>query len=202
METTYPLFTTGAIDGNLNLFYALFIGLMFGFIIERAGFGRSTNIAPIFYFRNLKVSQMMISAILTTSTWIIIASYNGIIDYNQIFIPTTYLWPYVAGGILFGIGMAMSGWCPGTAIVGLATGKLDAAVFLLGVVAGMYLYIDYFDYIIDFANSGNMGKYTIHQALGGNIYTTSYIVTVVLGIGLMVFMRTMKSIRDKKGEDI
>jgi hypothetical protein len=66
----------------------------------------------------------------------------------------------------------------------------------------MYFYFDYFDYIIEFANSGNMGKYTIHEALGGTIYTTSYIVTIVLGLGLMVFMRTMKSIRDKKGEDI
>jgi len=201
METTYPLFTTGVIDGNLNLFYALFIGLMFGFIIERSGFGRSINIAPVFYFRNLKVSQMMISAILTASTWIIIASYNGWIDYNQVFIPTTYLWPYLVGGALFGIGMSMSGWCPGTAIVGLATGKLDAAVFILGVIFGMYFYIDNFNYIIDFANSGNMGKYTIQEALGVDMYM-AYIITVILGLGLVAFMRTMKSIRDKKGEDI
>ncbi len=201
METTYPLFTTGAIDSNMNLFYGLFIGMAFGFIIERAGYGRSINIAPIMYFRNTKVSDMMISAILTISTWIIIASYLGWIDYNQIFIPTTYLWPYLAGGALFGFGMVMSGWCPGTALVGFASGKLDAVAFLLGVIAGMYLYFINFDFIIDFANSTNLGRYTIHSVLGGDIYT-SYLVTVVLGLGLITFMRYMKAVRDKKGDDI
>ena len=201
METTYPLFTTGAIDSNLNLFYGLFLGMAFGFIIERAGYGRSINIAPIMYFRNTKVSDMMISAILTVSTWIIIASYMGWIDYNQIFIPTTYLWPYLAGGALFGLGMVMSGWCPGTALVGFSSGKLDAVAFLLGVIAGMYVYFINFDSIIEFANSTNVGRYTIHSVLGGDIYT-SYLITIVLGLGLITFMRYMKAIRDKKGDDI
>jgi hypothetical protein len=201
METTYPLFTTGMIDSNLNLFYGFFIGIAFGFIIERAGYGRSINIAPIMYFRNTKVSDMMISAILTVSTWIIIASYMGWIDYNQIFIPATYLWPYLAGGALFGLGMVMSGWCPGTAMVGFSTGKLDAVAFLLGVIAGMYVYFINFDSIIEFANSTNVGRYTIHSVLGGDIYS-SYLITLVLGIGLIIFMRYMKSIRDTKGDDI
>jgi uncharacterized membrane protein YedE/YeeE len=201
LNTMYPLFTTGSITSGENLLYGLFIGIMFGFILERAGFGRSINIAPIFYFRNLRVSQIMVSAILTCSTWIIIAVYNGWLDFNQVFVPTTYLWPYMVGGALFGIGMVMSGWCPGTAVIGFATGKLDAAVFLLGLMVGMYFYFDYFDYLIYFANSGNMGKFTIHEALGTNIYT-SFIITVMIGVGLMIFMKTMKSIRDKKGEDI
>ena len=201
METLYPLFTTGGINSGENLLYGLLIGIMFGFILERAGFGRSINIAPVFYFRNLRVSQMMVSSILTASAWIVIAVFNGWLDFNQVFIPTTYLWPYMVGGALFGLGMIMSGWCPGTAIIGFATGKIDAIVFLAGLMFGMYFYFDYFDKIIDFANSGNMGKYTIHEAIGGDIYT-SFLITVAIGIGLMIFMRTMKKIRDNKGEDI
>ena len=201
MEAVYPLFTTGSITSGENLLYGLFIGIAFGFILERAGFGRSTNIAPIFYFKNLRVSQMIVSTILTTATWIVIASYNGWIDYNQVFIPTTYVWPYLVGGALFGFGMVMSGWCPGTAVVGFASGKLDAAVFLLGVMVGMSVYFNYFDTFADFANSGNIGKYTIDMLVGGDIYTSSYLITVILGIGLAIFMHTMKSIRDKKGED-
>jgi uncharacterized membrane protein YedE/YeeE len=201
MEPIYPLFTTGMIDNNLNLFYGLFIGISFGFIIERAGYGRSINIAPIMYFRNTKVSDMMISAILTIATWIIIASYFGLIDYNQLYIPTTYLWPYLLGGALFGLGMVMSGWCPGTAMVGFSTGKLDAAAFLLGVMVGMYSYFINFDAIAEFANSTNVGRYTLHEALGGDIYS-SYLITVVLCLGLIFFMRYMKKVRDNKGEDI
>ncbi len=193
----YPLFTTGAIDGNLNLFYAIFIGIAFGFILERAGFGKSTHIAPIFYFRNLRVAETMVSAIITTATLITFAVYNGWVDYNKIFIPLTYVWPYLVGGILFGLGMVMSGWCPGTSVVGLATGKIDALAFILGLLVGMFIYFDEFDKIINFANSGFAGRFTIDKLVGGNIFT-SLLITLFIGIGLMVFMNVMKKIRDKK----
>ena len=200
METLYPLYTTGAINGNLNFLYALLIGIMFGFILERAGFGTSKHIAPVFFFRNLRVSQMMVSAILTCATLLTIAVYNGVLDFNQIFIPTTYVWPYVLGGALFGLGMIMSGWCPGTAAVGVATGKLDAAVFILGVMVGMSYYFDFFDQIATFANSSNAGRWTMQNALGVDIYT-ALIITVFVGIALSIFMEVMKSIREKKGEE-
>lgn len=197
----YPLYTIGEIGANLNLFYALFIGIAFGYIIESSGLGSSKHIAPVFYFKNLRVAETMVSAIITASTWIVIASYAGWLDFSQVFIPTTYIWPYLVGGILFGIGMIMSGWCPGTAAVGIARGKIDAGAFGLGLIVGMYLYFDQFDKIADFANSGNLGKFTIDKLLGGNIYTTGYLVTVVLAIGLSIFMNKMKKIRDEKGDD-
>ena len=104
----YPMQTTGMLTSGENLLYGLLIGIMFGFILERGGFGRSDHIAPVFYFRNLRVSQTMVSAILTAATWMIIAVYNGWIDFNAVFIPNTYVWPYVVGGALFGLGMVMS----------------------------------------------------------------------------------------------
>ncbi|MFK5881167.1 MAG: hypothetical protein QM482_03045 [Sulfurospirillum sp.] len=98
----YPLFTTGSIDVNSNLLYGLIIGILFGVVLERAGFGNSKFIAAIFHFKSLKVSQVIVSAIITCSTLIVIASYNGWLDYTQIFIPDTYVWPYLVGGLLFG----------------------------------------------------------------------------------------------------
>lgn len=200
METVYPLFTTGVLNGNENYFYALIIGLVFGLILERAGFGKSNHIAPIFYFKNLRVSQVMVSAILTCATLLTISVYMGILDFNQVFIPTVYIWPYLVGGILFGLGMVMSGWCPGTAVVGLAIGKLDAAVFLIGVMVGMSVYFDKFDKLSDFANSSNVGRLTIDKLIGGDIYT-SLIITIFIGMGLSLFMYKMKSIRENKEEE-
>ncbi|MDX1809646.1 MAG: DUF6691 family protein [Sulfurospirillaceae bacterium] len=196
-SSMYPLFTTGAIDVNTNLLYGLIIGIFFGFILERVGFGNSKVIAAIFHFKDLRVSQTMISAIITAATWIVIASYFGWVDYSKMFIPLVYVWPYLVGGIIFGAGMAMAGWCPGTAVVGFASGKIDAAVFMLGMLSGMYVYFIEFDKISSFANSGYIGRYTIDNLIGGNMYTTSYLVTIIMGIGLGVFMNYMKSIVNK-----
>ena len=194
----YPLFTTGMIDSNSNILYGLIIGILFGIVLERTGFGSSKHIAPIFYFKNLKVSQTIVTAIITCSTLITIASYNGWVDYNQIFIPDTYVWSYLVGGALFGGAMVMAGWCPGTAVVGFASGKIDAAVFMIGLLSGMYFYFDIYDDISIFANSGYLGKFTIDKLIGGDIYTSSYLITILLGVFLTIFMNIMKSIRDKR----
>ncbi len=197
METVFPLFTNGFIDNNLNLILALGIGIIFGFILERGGFGTSAHIAPVFYFRSLIVPKIMVAAIVTAATLIFLGSLFGYIDYSQIFIPTTYLWPYLFGGMLFGLGMVMSGWCPGTAVVGIASLKLDALFFALGLFAGMFFYFDIYQYIIDFANSGNLGKFTIDKLVDGDI-RISYLVTVAAALSLLLFVAVMKRVIDKK----
>ena len=200
METVFPLFTNGFIDSHTNLLLALAIGFVFGFILERGGFGTSAHIAPVFYFKSTIVPKIMVSAIVTTATLIFLGSVFGYIDYSQLYIPTTYLWPYLLGGIAFGLGMVMSGWCPGTAVVGIATGKIDALFFALGLAAGMLFYFGIYDQIIDFANSGNMGKWTIAKMFGGDI-RLSYIVTVAVSFGLLFFVMGMKKLLDSKGEN-
>ncbi len=200
METVFPLFTNGFIDNNLNLMLGLGIGIIFGFILERGGFGTSAHIAPVFYFRSLIVPKIMVTAIITAATLIFVGSLLGYIDYSQIFIPTTYLWPYLIGGMIFGLGMVMSGWCPGTAVVGIATLKIDAIFFALGLLVGMFFYFDIYEYIIDFANSGNLGKFTIDKLVGGDI-RISYLITVAASLGLLLFVIAVKKVIDNKGEN-
>ena len=200
METVFPLFSNGFIDSNLNYLLAIGIGVIFGFILERGGFGTSAHIAPVFYFRSTIVPKIMVAAIITTATLIFLGTIFGYVDYSQIFIPTTYLWPYLVGGVIFGLGMVMSGWCPGTAVVGIATLKIDALFFALGLLVGMFFYFDIYQYIIDFANSGNLGKFTIDKLVGGDI-RISYLVTVAVSFGLLLFVMAMKNIKDKQGEN-
>ncbi len=200
METVFPLFTNGFIDSHMNYILAVVIGVVFGFILERGGFGTAAHIAPVFYFRSLIVPRIMVTAIVTAATLILIASLMGYVDFSQIFIPTTYLWPYLVGGIIFGLGMVMSGWCPGTAVVGIATLKIDAIFFALGLLVGMFFYFDIYQYIIDFANSGNLGKFTIDKLVGGDI-RISYLVTVGVSLALLLFVSTMKKVIEKKGEN-
>lgn len=197
METVLPLFTTGFIDNNLNYILGFGIGILFGFILERGGFGTSAHIAPVFYFRSLMVPQIMVSAVVTAATLILLGTLFGYIDFSQVYIPATYLWAYLVGGIIFGLGMVMSGWCPGTAVVGIASAKIDAIIFALGLLVGMYFYFDIYAYIADFANAANLGRFTIDKLIGGDI-RTAYIATVIIVAALMSFMIVMKKIVERK----
>ncbi len=196
----YPLYTNGLISDGLNFFFALLFGIGFGFILERGGFGSSAHIAPIFYFRDLRVAQTMVSAIMTTATLMIISVYEGWVNFDAVYIPPVYVWPYLVGGILFGLGMVMGGWCPGTSVVGMARGKVDAFMFALGLLSGMWFYFDIYDKIENFANSGALGRFTFAQLFHTDLYV-AFFITVVIVVGLMTFMRTMKAIRDQKGEE-
>jgi uncharacterized membrane protein YedE/YeeE len=174
---------------------------MFGFILERAGFATSAHIAPVFYFRSTLVPKIMVSAITTAVTLLVLGIIFGYIDYNNVFIPTTYLWAYLVGGLIFGIGMVMSGWCPGTAVVGVSTAKLDAIFFLIGLMVGMYIYFDIYDTyeaIREFANSANLGRFTIGKFLDTDDIKIPYLVTLGMSFGLLAFMVIMKRFADKK----
>ena len=182
-----PLYRNGFISSEANFFFALIMGITFGFVLERTGFTRSKLISGTFYFTSLAVPKIMGTTVVTAATWFIIFSWLGWIDINQLFTPATYIWPYVVGGLMFGAGMVMAGYCPGTAVAGVGTGKTDALIFLVGVVAGMFVYFLIYPFISDFANSSNMGVLKLQDLFGGNQYS-AYIITVALETSIILFM--------------
>ena len=124
------------LDTPRAMFAALLVGLAFGFVLERAGFGSSRKLAGIFYFRDMTVLKVMFTAVVTAMLGLSYAFALGWIAPEQVYaLPTVYQ-AQIVGGLLFGVGFVISGWCPGTGAVGAASGKWDAVVFLLGTALG------------------------------------------------------------------
>jgi uncharacterized membrane protein YedE/YeeE len=190
-----PLFKNGFISNEANLFFAIVMGFAFGFVLERTGFTRSQMIADTFYLKNIAVPKIMGVTVITATTWLIIFAYMGWVDLNSLYTPPTYVWPYVLGGFLFGIGMVMAGYCPGTAVAGAGTGKSDALIFMLGLLLGMFIYFSIYPYIESFSSSSNFGVLKLQNLFGGNEYT-SYILTFTLEIGIILFLMLLKKLAD------
>ncbi len=166
---TGPLYIQGAFGYQTSLLIAVGIGFLFGFVLERAGFGDSRNLTNIFYFRDMRVLKVMFSALLTAMLGLIALSWFGLFDYSVLVEHTllkTYLWPQLVGGILFGLGFAIGGYCPGTAIVGITSGKLDAVTFMVGMLAGMWIFALGFPIWGGFYMSSDLGRLTLWQAFG------------------------------------
>ena len=126
-----------------GLLVALLIGLGFGFVLERAGFGRSTKLAAQFYLRDMTVFKVMFSAIVTAMLGLVAASGFGLVDLRAIsesIASWTWIWPMVAGGFVLGVGFIVSGYCPGTSVVAAASGNVDGMLTVAGVVAGTWIY--------------------------------------------------------------
>ena len=69
------------------------------------------------------------------------------------------------GGLLFGLGMVIGGYCPGTAIASIATGKIRCMIFIVGFLVGSLVFGDLFPVWGDFYNSNYMGAYRLDQWL-------------------------------------
>ena len=185
MDMIVPLAKTGAISAATNLWLAVPIGFIFGFALFQAGFTDSRRIVWAFYFKDVRVPVVMFSAIVTGMLGLWGLSLVGALDISQVYMLPTYLLPMAVGGLLFGVGMVIGGYCPGTAIASIATGKIDALVFIGGFLVGSLVFGDFFPVWGDFYNSDYRGAFRLNQWLGIGLGPMILIVVIVAVVGTL-----------------
>lgn len=158
-----PFYKFGLFGDEVALIVAFVIGLGFGFFLERAGFGSARKLAAQFYFRDLAVLKVMFTAIVTAMVGLYGLSRIGIVDLSLVYLTPTFLGPQIVGGLLLGVGFVIGGYCPGTSVVSVATGKVDGLVYVFGMIAGLVGYGELYPYIQDLAHATPMGKVTLAQ---------------------------------------
>ena len=160
-----PLSEFGYFGIQAGFVLAFLIGIGFGFFLERAGFGSSRKLASIFYLRDFTVLKVMFTAIVTAMLGSIFLWKLGILDLSLVYVPPTFVVPFVVGGLLFGVGFVTGGYCPGTALVGLVSGSLDAAAFLVGMMGGVLVWSFGYPLWERFAHSTAMGRTMLYDVL-------------------------------------
>lgn len=116
---------------------AVALGVAFGFALERAGLGSARKLASQFYGDDLTVLKVLFSAIVVAMLGAFWLGRLGVLDLARVAVPETWIVPQLAGGALFGAGMAMGGLCPGTSCVAAASGRGDGVAVLLGLFTGV-----------------------------------------------------------------
>jgi rhodanese-related sulfurtransferase len=180
--TIFPLPLVELLGQYGSYWIYLLIGVLFGATLEMAGFGNSKKLAAQFYFKDLTVFKVMFTAIIVACTLIFLSSAIGLLDYNLVWVPPTYLWPGIVGGLIMGVGFIVGGFCPGTSLVAMATGKIDGIFFVLGVLSGIFLFGETVSSFAVFFESSYMGRFTLPELFG-----VSY-GTVVVGVVLMALI--------------
>ena len=166
MDLTTPLLPFGAFGEQAALLVAVVVGTAFGFALERAGLGHARKLAAQFYLRDLTVFKVMFSAILTAMLGLFWLSRMGLVDLSRIPPGPTYLVPQLAGGLLFGVGFVVGGYCPGTSCVAAASGRLDGLAVIGGMMLGIFLYGEAYPRIETFANTTALGRLSLPELLG------------------------------------
>ncbi len=175
-----PLFKNGFFGVDFSFFLALLIGIAFGYLLEKGGFGNSRKLVSQFYFTDWAVLKVMFTAIIVAMLGLLYLNWMGILDLNKVYIVPTYFWAQMFGGALLGFGFIFGGYCPGTSIVSAVTGKIDGMVFVLGVFIGTMLFGDVlYDWLEGIYFSGNMGKVTLPEFFGMNAGVIAFIIVLI-----------------------
>ncbi len=157
---------------------SLVIGFFFGFFLERAGFSSAKKLTDQFYFKDFSVLKVMFTAIIVAMLGIAYLSFLGWLNFGQVYVPGTFLWPQLFGGLLLGGGFILGGYCPGTSVVAAAIGKIDGLLFVLGVAIGTFGFGFVVPGIKSFYLSGALGPLTIPQWLNINAGVAALLVTL------------------------
>jgi uncharacterized protein len=111
----------------------LLIGFAFGWLLQKAGLSRYDRVVNVFRLRDFALLEFLLTALVTAAVGIrVVRAFDPAVDVP---IPTTYLAGNLAGGLVFGVGMALSGFCPGTIAAGAGEGRLD---YLIPGALGLY----------------------------------------------------------------
>jgi rhodanese-related sulfurtransferase len=160
------------------------IGFAFGFVLELSGFGNSKKLAAQFYFKELTVLKVMFGAIVTAMVLIFLSSAIGILDFNLVYVPETYLWSGLLGGVIMGVGFIVGGFCPGTSVVSASTFKIDGLFFLLGALFGVFAFGETEKYFDAFWHGSYYGRLTLMDVFH---LPTGVVVLLVVFMALFMF---------------
>jgi hypothetical protein len=185
MEMSAPLYPNGVFGDDMSLVMGLLIGFGFGFALERAGFGSAKKLTKQFYFEDFAVLKVMFTAIITAMTGLFFLTWMGFINYSQVFVGNTYIVPQVLGGLILGAGFVIGGYCPGTSVVAVVSGKYDAIVFLLGVSFGIFVFGEFFPLMENFYNSTNMGVVFLYDFFGTS-FGFMVLAVLIMAVGMFV----------------
>ena len=179
----FPL--TSSIEFSLaaDLAIAVALGIGFGFALERAGFGSARKLTAVFYLYDMAVVKVMFSAVVTAMVGLFVLSATGLLDIAELYVEPTNLLAQGIGGLLFGAGFLIGGYCPGTSMAAIATGRKDGMLFALGMFAGVYAYAEFTPQLDGWYKATALGELTLPSltGIGMGWWTLLFIAILVAG---------------------
>ncbi len=184
-----PLIPQGIINPELNFFFALILGIGFGYVLEQAGFSSSRKLAGVFYGYDFVVLRVFFTAGITAMTGLMFFGYLGWIDLSLVYVNPTFLYSAIAGGVIMGFGFILGGYCPGTSFVGAVVGKVDAMVFIIGSLIGIFIFGHFYDAFEPIYTGSFLGNIFIYDSLG---LPKDWFALIMITVALLAFAITQK----------
>ncbi len=171
----------------MELLFGAVTGFLFGIFLQKGQALRYEKQIGFLRFMDMTIIKFMFSAVLVGMIGITLCHDMGLIDYK---IKALSLGGQIVGGSLFGIGWALFGYCPGTAIGALGEGRWHVLWGVLGMLFGAGVYAEVYPLMKKTVLSwGTFGKLTIPEMLGVN----HWIVIAIMSVMILALFKVINS---------
>jgi uncharacterized protein len=139
--------------------YALLFGTAFGFILQKGGVAKYHILEGQLLLVDFTVMKVMLTAILVGMIGVRWLQKKDVAQPN---IKSAQLGANIIGGLIFGTGFALSGYCPGTGAAALGQGNLNALYYMGGMLVGSYVFAEISGSLSRTVKTwGDLGKVTL-----------------------------------------
>jgi len=164
------------------LLYGIITGILFGFLLQKARVLRYDKQLGALRLMDMTIVKFMLSSVMVAMVGVYLLKDLGLATLS---IKPTILGGTILGGLLFGIGWGLFGYCPGTAVGALGEGRWDALWGILGMLTGAALFAEAYPFMKKTVLTlGNFGSITVPQVLGINHW---FVIVILIIAGLLFF---------------
>ena len=168
-----------------TLINGLITGILFGFLLQKGRVVRYDKQMGALRLMDMTIVKFFFSAILTGMVGVAVLHNLGIA--KPLILPTN-IGANIIGGLMFGLGWSIIGYCPGTSLGALGEGRTDAFWGMLGMLVGAALFAEIFPMMSRTVLMwGREGSITLPQILGLNNWIV-IVLFVAMGLGLFMFL--------------
>lgn len=167
--------------GPSSLIWGLVFGILFGFLLQKGGATQYDVILGQLLLVDFTVVKIMLSAVLSGMIGIYLMKTLG---WVELYPKSGSLGINIIGGLIFGIGFALLGYCPGTIAGAIGNGYLDAlSGGLAGIIIGSGLFAALYPSLRrGILTKGDFGNVTLPQLLKVNAWV------VVIPLAILIFL--------------
>jgi len=164
------------------LIYGLITGIIFGVLLQKSRVLRYDIQVGAMLLIDMTIVKFMLSAILVGTVGIYLLLDMGMVSLS---VKPTILGANIIGGLLYGAGWGLLGYCPGTSLGALGEGRLDALAGIIGMLVGAVLFAEAYPMLKKTIFTwGDYGKIILPQVLGVNHWL---FIIIFVGCGFALF---------------
>ncbi|MFN3846732.1 MAG: YeeE/YedE thiosulfate transporter family protein [Paracoccaceae bacterium] len=163
-------------------------GFAFGFLLQKGGVGTYHILIGQLLFQDWTVAKIMLTAIVVGMIGIFTLHHFGKVALHT---KPTKLASNSVGGLIFGAGFALAGYCPGTAAAAVGQGSWDALFAMVGLVAGSWMFAEMSATLKESIEKvGDLGKLTVFDVVPLPKWVT-VLLAVVLLTGFLIILEVI-----------